>query len=247
MLKSKVVLVTGSSKGLGREISTKMAAYGASVIITYLSDEEGAKGTLREIQEYGNRAICLQLNVCDEESVKCMFYEVEKYFGKIDILVNNAGRGVPDTIEKIGLEEWNRTISINLTGTFLCTKYSLPLFKKANGGRIINVSSVAGLTGGSFGPHYGASKAGLIGLTKSCARDLAKNNITVNVIAPGPIESEMTQSLDEEVLKKIIEGTPLARTGKMSEIAEMVCLLSNPKVGFITGQTIVIDGGRCMI
>lgn len=247
MFKDRVIIVTGSSKGIGREIALKMAEYGANVVITYCNDFHSANQTLSRIQEKGNRALCLKLDVTKEESVIGMYKEIDREFSRIDVLINNAGIGVPNSIENIDLNTWNKTIETNITGAFLCTKYALPLFKASGGGHIVNISSVAGLTGGSFGPHYGASKAGLIGLTKSCARDLAKYNINVNAIAPGPIDSDMTDSLSDEVLAKIIDGTPLGRVGKMSEVAELTCLLSNANVGFITGQTIVVDGGRYMI
>ncbi|NEU27838.1 3-oxoacyl-ACP reductase FabG [Paenibacillus polymyxa] len=243
---NRVALVTGSSRGIGEEIIRKLSESDMDVVITYHSNKQQATHLLDTIKKNNRNGLLVQLDLRDESSILRAFEEIEKYYGKLDILVNNAGIGVPQPIEQLTLEEWNHTLTINLTGAFLCTKYAIPLLKKSEEGRIINISSVAALTGGSFGPHYGASKAGLIGLTKSSARELAKYNISVNVIAPGPIASEMTDSLNDAVMEGIIGNTPLGRLGKKSEVAELVLQLANPKIGYLTGQTIVMDGGRYM-
>jgi len=247
MLTGKVSLITGSSRGIGRAIALRMAEYGADVIVTYCSSEEKAWGVKESIEKHGHNCSLLRLNVCDEESVKQAFDGIMKKYGKLDVLVNNAGEGRPIHFEEMTFEQWNYNIRLNLTGTFLCIKHSIPLFKNADDGRIVNISSVAGLTGGAFGPGYAAAKAGIIGLTKSAARDLAKYGISVNAVAPGPIASEMTDSLDKKVVNQIIDATPQKRLGRFEEVAELVSQLVNPKIGYITGQTIVIDGGRYMI
>lgn len=246
MLSGRIVLVTGSSRGLGFSIAKKLAEYNATVIMTYNRSKDEAQANFETVKGLSNKSLLMQLDVCSQESIELVFKTIDEQFGHLDILVNNAGLGIPIPLEDIDLGEWNYTINTNLTGPFLCTKYAVPLFQKASGGRIVNITSVAGLTGGSFGPHYGASKAGLIGLTKSTARDLAKYNITVNAIAPGPLESEMTDSLDKNIISKIMDSTPIKRFGKMDEVAEMVCQIVNPKIDYITGQTITIDGGRYM-
>lgn len=247
MFENLVAVVVGSSRGIGKEIAIRMAEYGANIVVTYHYSKDKAIETCDYIRKIGRMVLPLNIDLSEDESIKTFFNHIDNYFGHIDILVNNAGIGIPKDIESISLEDWNKTLNINLTGPFLCTKYSLPLFKKVNGGRIINVSSVAGLTGGSFGPHYGATKAGIIGLTKSTARELAKYNILVNAVAPGPIQSEMTNSLSEKIISQIVENTPMKRIGQNIEVAEFVCQLANPKINYITGQTIVIDGGRYMI
>lgn len=247
MLDNKVVLVTGSSRGIGKEIALRMAHYGAKVILTYCSNKDEALKVHEQIGQLGSKSILCHLKVDHVDSVISLFKTIDEEFGKLDIVVNNAGVGVPIPMEDLSLEKWNEIVGINLTGPFMCTKYALPLLKKSGDGRIINISSVAGLTGGSFGPHYGATKAGLIGLTKSTARDLAKYGISVNAVAPGPIQSEMTDSLDQSVVEKIINATPHGRMGQMSEVAELVCQLTNPHINYITGQTIIVDGGRYMI
>ncbi|MHB8062815.1 MAG: SDR family NAD(P)-dependent oxidoreductase [Ruminiclostridium sp.] len=247
MLNAKVALVTGSSRGIGCVIARRMAEYNADVILTYHSSEEKAVEVKESIGKTGNKCSMVQMDVRDETSVKQAFEYIMKEYGKLDILVNNAGEGHPIPFEDMSINEWNDIVSLNLTGTFMCMKHSIPHLRKAGGGRIINISSVAALTGGAFGPGYAATKAGIIGLTKSAARELAKYGISANVVAPGPIESEMTDSLDKDVMNQIIDATPLKRLGRVQEVAELVCQLANPNIDYITGQTIVLDGGRYMI
>lgn len=246
MLQNKVALVTGSSKGIGEAIVQRLAEYHASVAIAYHTNQRQGEALLEQLLLKGADVQLVQLNVKDEESLARAFRQIEERYGKLDILVNNAGLGIPKPLEELSLEEWSNTMEVNLTGAFLTIKHAVPLLKQSNDGRIINISSVAALTGGSFGPHYGASKAGLIGLTKNAARELAKYNISVNAIAPGPIASEMTDSLRPEAMKAILDSTPLHRLGEMREVAELVCQLANPRIGYITGQSIVMDGGRYM-
>ncbi len=247
MLAGKVALITGSSRGIGQEVALRMAEHGAHVIVTYHASYEKAFKVRQMVESFGHEASLLQLDVCDDKSVQKVFREINTSYGRLDILVNNAGGGKPVAFEELSLEDWNNSLNLNLTGVFLCTKYAIPLLKKSSEGRIINMSSVAGLTGGAFGPHYASTKAGIIGLTKSAARELGRFGISVNAVAPGPIESEMTDSLEKDVIRNIINATPQNRLGKMSEVAEIVCQLANPSVGYINGQTIVVDGGRYMI
>ncbi|WP_176124734.1 SDR family NAD(P)-dependent oxidoreductase [Clostridium felsineum] len=247
MLNNRVVFVTGGASEIGRGISQRIAEYGAQVILSYNSSKKKAEQTQKNIIDIGGKVDIIKMNVNNEESVKEVFDYIKNKYGKLDSLINNAGIAKPICFEEVSIEEWNNHIITNLTGPFLCIKYAIDLMKKSNNGKVINISSVAALTGGSFGPHYAASKSGLIGLTKSAAKELAKYGITANVIAPGPIESYMTDSLSKESLDKIIGSTPQMRLGKITEVAEIVCQLLNPNINYINGQTIVIDGGRYMI
>lgn len=247
MLSGKVVLITGSSRGIGSAIAERMAEYGADVVVTYHSSEAKANEVKRSVDKHGSNSTLLRMDVCDEASVKQVLMYIKNKYGRLDALVNNAGEGRPVSFESTDYEIWNNIVQLNLTGVFLCIKHSIPLLKESGDGRIVNISSVAGLTGGAFGPGYAATKAGIIGLTKSAARELADYGISVNAVSPGPIDSEMTDSLDEGVINAIIGATPQRRFGKPSEVAELVSQLVNPNIGYITGQTIVIDGGRYMI
>lgn len=247
MLYGKVALVTGSSKGLGSKIAEVLSDYGANVIITYKSDKDNALDLQKRLLDNDGK-VCVQfLDVTNEKSIKYVVDFIEKEFGRLDILINNAGIGCPCSFEDTTETIWDEHFNINLKGPFLCIKNSLKLLKESGDGRIVNVSSVAALTGGSFGPHYSASKAGLIGLTKSAAKELGKYGISVNVVAPGPIRSEMTDTLNGDTLNGILKATPLGRFAESGEVAEVICQLFNPKLNYITGQTIVVDGGRYMI
>lgn len=247
MLNGKTVLITGGSRGIGKSICIKLASYRANVIIGYRSQESKAEEICNSMIANGLNAEILKIDVNDIDSIMCSMEYIEKKYAKLDALVNNAGIGVPSSYENLDPEAWQETIQTNLTGPFLTTKFAIELLKKSQDGRIVNISSVAALTGGAFGPHYAGTKAGLIGITKSAARELGKYGIKANVIAPGPIESDMTDSLSPAVMNEIIKSTPLGRVGKAEEIAEMVCQLLNPNMGYITGQTLVVDGGRYMI
>lgn len=247
MLKGCVGFLTGGTSTLGQEILLKLTEYRAEIIFTYNKNEKLATELVERISKAGGNAKAVQLDLLDKSAISKVFHDISDTYGKLDFLINNVGLGTCKPTEEISLEEWNETIAINLTAPFLCSQESIRLFKKNNKGKIINISSVAGVTGGSFGAHYGSTKAGLIGLTKSLARDYGKYGITTNAIAPGPIESEMTDSLGKEVIDSILNATPQRRLGKAYEVAETVCQMLNPNINYINGQTIVIDGGRYMV
>jgi len=243
-LEGKNALVTGSSRGLGQEISLELARQGASLILAdIISPEETAKG----IERIGSRCLPIQADVSDETSVKGMVEKAISEFGKIDILVNNAGitqTGFGPT-EDAPVEEWDRVIRVNLRGTFLCSKYVGKQMIGKGGGTIINIASTAGFTGVPRAPAYCASKAGVILLTKSLALEWAKHNIRINAIAPHYLETELTKGIrtSEKVYDGLMRQIPMKRFGKIEEIIGTVLLLSSSASSYITGSVIVIDGG----
>lgn len=247
MFKDCIAFLTGGSSFLGRDIAIRLAQYGAHVIFTYNSNEVKAQEVLAMITASGGSGEALKLDLQSEKSITEVFDSIREKHNKLDFLINNAGIGTPVPTQSLSLSEWEKHMFLNLTAPFLCIKNAIEMLKKTGHGKIVNISSVAALTGGSFGPHYAASKAGLIGLTKSIAREYGRYGITANVIAPGPIRSDMTDSLGDHVINKILEATPQGRLGESSEVSEIVCQLLNPNVNYITGQTIVVDGGRYMI
>ncbi|MBY9077388.1 SDR family oxidoreductase [Paenibacillus sp. HN-1] len=247
MLKNCIVVLTGGTSFLGSEIAIRLAQEGAHIIFTYLEQHQKGKEVIEKIYACGGSGEMVKVNLLDADEVHACFDFIQEKHGLIDVLINNAGIGEPEQTDRLSIEKWNKHLSLNLTAPFLCIQRSIDMLKKSHYKKIINISSVAALTGGSFGAHYAASKAGLIGLTKSIAKDYGKWGITANVVAPGPIQSEMTDSLGTEVLTKLMDATPQGRLGLPQEVSELVCQLINPKVNYITGQTIVIDGGRYMV
>jgi 3-oxoacyl-[acyl-carrier protein] reductase len=240
-LKDKIVLVTGASGGIGRGISIALAKKGAFVIVSYVHDKEGAKETYDSVIKAGGSAITVQCDISAFNSAKKLAEFIGKRFSRVDILVNNAGITKDRTLKNMTKEEWNEVIATNLTGMFNITKNVLPLIP--NGGRIINISSVVGILGNFGQCNYAASKAGVIGFTKSLAKELSKYGITVNAIAPGFIDTKMTSSIPKEVREHIISSIPLKRFGKPEEIANTVAFLASDEAGYITGTTIRVDGG----
>jgi len=246
MLAGKVAIVTGGSRGIGRAISVTLAQAGADVAIFYAGNQAAAEETLTQIQQAGRQGIALQVNVADAEQVEAAIKQVTTTWGKIDILVNNAGITRDNLLMRMKEEEWDQVINTNLKGVFLCTKaVTRPMMKQRNG-RIINISSVVGVMGNPGQANYVAAKAGVIGLTKSTAKELASRNITVNAIAPGWIETDMTADLGDEVHKQMLATIPLGRPGSAQEIAEAVKFLASDAAGYITGQTLHVDGGMVM-
>ncbi|HZK57803.1 MAG TPA: 3-oxoacyl-[acyl-carrier-protein] reductase [Clostridia bacterium] len=245
-LKGKTVLVTGGSRGIGKAVALAFAKEGANVIINYISDEEGATDVIKEIKDFNVEGLAVRANVSKIEEVNRMIGEIEENFGGIDILVNNAG------ITKDGLfigmkeEDWDRVIEINLKGVFLCTKAVIRKMIKQKHGRIINISSVVGVIGNPGQVNYCASKAGVIGFTKSLAREVASRNITVNAIAPGFIETDMTEVLPQDIKEGIVGTIPMKRYGKPEDVANTIVFLGSGKAGYITGQIIHVDGGMAM-
>ena len=244
-LKNKVVLITGSSRGIGKAIALRLAKEGANIAVNYLKNRNKAEKVAMEARKYGVEAKIYQADVSNYQQVEEMVRKIVEDFNTIHILVNNAGI-IPQhySIFDIPLEEWEKILAVNLTGVFNCTKAVVPVMIKNREGKIINISSVAGKMGGTVGPHYAASKAGIIGMTFSLAQELLKYNITVNAIAPGPIETEMVQSISEERRKIILSRVPMGRFGKTEEVAEAVIFLI--KCDYVTGEVIDINGGYYM-
>lgn len=246
MLNGKVALVTGASRGIGREIAKTLAEYGAAVIVNYNGSKEKAEEVVAEIKEKGGNAVSYQCSVAEENSCKTMIDEMLKQFGHIDILVNNAGITRDNLLLKISEEDFDDVIDTNLKGTFHTMKCMYRAFLKQRGGRIINLSSVSGVLGNAGQANYAASKAGVIGLTKSIARELASRNVTVNAVAPGFIDTDMTQAMPESAKEATVAQIPLKRVGQPKEIAEVVAFLASDKAAYITGQVISVDGGMAI-
>jgi 3-oxoacyl-[acyl-carrier protein] reductase len=246
MLKDKIAIVTGASRGIGRETALTLASYGATVIVNYNGSKEKAEEVVKEIQESGGQAKAIQGNVADSAAMKQMADEVKKEFGRIDILVNNAGITKDNLLMAMKEEDFDAVIDTNLKGAFLCMKHVIRIMMKQRYGRIINMSSVSGVMGNAGQINYCASKAGLIGMTKSLAREVGSRGITVNAVAPGYIDTEMTQGLPDEVKAGFIETIPLKRMGQTKDIAETVAFLASDRASYITGQTISVDGGMHM-
>lgn len=246
MLKGKVAVVTGASRGIGRQTAVTLAKYGAAVIVNYCGSKDKAEDVVREITEAGGCASAYQGDVSDFEVAKEMMTTVKKEFGAIDILVNNAGITKDNLILKMSEEEFDKVIEVNLKGAFNCMKHVSRIMLKQRSGHIINMSSVSGVMGNPGQVNYCASKAGIIGMTKSLARELGSRGITVNAIAPGFIETEMTDVLPDDVKEGLLTTIPLKRMGKTEDIAETVAFLASDKASYITGQTISVDGGMGM-
>ena len=245
-LKDKVAIVTGASRGIGRAVALALAREGAAVVVNYASNEKAALETLSLIGEAGGRAVVHQADVSDWEACESLVRTALDNFGKVDILINNAGITRDNIVARMKREEWQAVLDANLTGAFNLVRAAMrPLLKQKSGGRIINISSVVGLAGGAGQANYAAAKAGLIGLTKSLARELASRQITVNAVAPGFIDTEMTAALTAELKRNMLAQVPLGRAGDSAEVAELVLFLVMDG-GYITGQVIAIDGGLVM-
>ncbi len=246
MLEGKVALVTGASRGIGREIALTLARYGADVIVNYNGSEEKAAEVKAEIEKMGRRAETVQCSVADYDASGKMITDMLALFGHIDILINNAGITKDNLMIKMSEDDFDAVVDTNLKGTFNTIKHMYRAFIKQRWGRIINLSSVSGVLGNAGQANYAASKAGVIGLTKSLAKELASRNITVNAVAPGYIETDMTQAMSDSAKEAIIAQIPLKRAGQTKDIAEMVAFLASDKASYITGQVISVDGGMAI-
>ncbi|WNS77134.1 3-oxoacyl-[acyl-carrier-protein] reductase [Bacillus sp. DTU_2020_1000418_1_SI_GHA_SEK_038] len=245
-LEGKIALVTGASRGIGREIALELARQGADIAVNYSGSEERANGVVAEIKEMGRSAIAIQCDVSNSESVANMVKETIDAFGKLDILVNNAGITKDNLLMRMKEDEWDDVININLKGVFLCTKAVTRQMMKQRSGRIINISSIVGVSGNPGQANYVAAKSGVIGLTKTSAKELASRGITVNAVAPGFITTDMTDKLQEEVKEAMLKQIPLARFGEPSDIANVVVFLASEDSRYMTGQTLHVDGGMVM-
>ena len=246
MLKDKVALVTGASRGIGREIAQTLAAYGASVIVNYNGSKDRADEVVEMISAAGGKAIAVKADVAKAEEIARLFEEAQAAFGRIDILVNNAGITRDNLILKMSEEEYDTVLDTNLKGAFLCMKHAAKIMLRQKNGRIINISSISGIAGNAGQANYCAAKAGLIGLTKSLAKELGSRGITVNAVAPGFIDTEMTEKLSEQVKEGMLAQIPLKRAGSVKDIAEAVAFLASERAAYITGQTLSVNGGMAM-
>lgn len=246
MLEGKVALVTGASRGIGRETALTLAGCGAAVAVNYNGSKERADEVVKEIAANGGRAIAIQANVALPQDTEKLFDETLAAFGKVDILVNNAGITKDNLILKMSEEEYDAVLDTNLKGAFLCMKHAAKLMLKQRGGRIINIASISGVVGNAGQANYCAAKAGLIGLTKSLARELGSRGITVNAVAPGFIETDMTQKLPDQVKEGMLAQIPLKRAGSAKDVAQAVAFLASDGASYITGQTLQVNGGMNM-
>lgn len=246
MLSGKVALVTGAGRGIGREIALTLASYGADVIVNYNGSKEKADAVVEEIEKMGRKAVAAQCSVADFAACGEMITSMLAEFGHIDILVNNAGITRDNLVMKMTEEDFDAVMDTNLKGTFNTIKHMYRPFLKQRAGRIINLSSVTGVLGNAGQANYAASKAGVIGLTKSMARELASRNITVNAVAPGFIATDMTAAMTDAAKEATLAQIPLKRVGEPKDISEMVAFLASEKASYITGQVISVDGGMAI-
>lgn len=243
MLEGKAALVTGAGRGIGRAIALTLARYGADVAVNYSGSREQAEKTVEEIREMGRNAVAIQADVSKADDCERMFQEAAQQLGSVDILVNNAGITRDNLAVRMSEEEFDQVIQTNLKGSFLCMRLAGKRMMKKRYGRIVNISSITGVHGNAGQINYCAAKAGVIGMTKSLAKELAGRSITVNAVAPGYIDTEMTAVLPQKVKDAILAQIPQKRMGTPEDVAETVAFLASDKASYITGQTILVDGG----
>lgn len=246
MLDSKVALVTGGSRGLGRAIAVTLAKAGADVAILYAGNQSAAAETVAEIEGLGRKALAIQCDISDFEASKAAVEKVIETLGGVDILVNNAGITRDALVLSMKPEDFDRVVDTNLKGAFYMIKHVYSHLMKKRAGRIINISSVAGIMGNAGQANYASAKAGMIGLTKSVAKELAARGITCNAVAPGFIETDMTEVLSDKVKEAALASIPMRKMGKPADVANLVLFLASPNAGYLTGEVIKIDGGLCI-
>lgn len=242
----RVAVVTGGGRGIGRAIAVRLAREGANVAVSYRSNDEAAEETAAMVRQAGVECGLFKGDVSSAEDVEAVFKGVKEAFGRLDILVNNAGLTRDNIMLRMKEDEFDEVLRTNLKGTYLCTRAVLRTMVRARWGRIVNISSVVGLVGNAGQANYAASKAGIIGFTKSVAREVAQRGITANVVAPGYVETELTGVLSEEVKEQIRGQIPAGRIGEPEEIAGVVAFLAGEEAGYVTGQTLAVDGGMVM-
>ncbi len=242
----KIALVTGAGRGIGRAIAVSLAEAGMHVIVNYNSSEAGAAAAVKEITEAGGSASTYQCDVSDYEDSKKMIDEVVKEYGRIDVLVNNAGITKDNIIMRMSEEDFDDVLRVNLKSAFNTTKHLSRYLLKQRSGRIINISSVSGVLGNAGQANYSASKAGIIGLTKSTARELAPRGVTCNAVAPGFIDTDMTMAMNDAAKNTMVSQIPLGRIGEASDVAYLVAFLASEQAGYITGQVFSVDGGMAI-
>lgn len=243
MFKDQVVLVTGGTRGIGRAISLEFAKKGAKLVVNYTSSEEKAKALVEELEALGCEAIAVQADVSKDEEAQRLTSEAVKKFGRIDVLVNNAGITRDNLLIRMKESDWDDVMNVNLKGTFLMSKAVGKLMLKQRSGVMVNLTSVVGIMGNAGQANYSASKAGVIGLTKSLAREFASRGVRVNAVAPGYILTDMTSVLSEDAISNFASQIPLSRPGTPEDVAKVVCFLSSQDSAYMTGQVIHVDGG----
>ncbi len=245
-LTGKTAVVTGGSRGIGKAVALKLAELGANIVVNYTKNPEKAQEVIKTIEGMGLKAMAIKADVSNSAEVDELFRRVEENFSTIDILVNNAGITRDTLLVKMKEEDWDNVISINLKGTFNCTKAVIKKMMKQRSGKIVNIASVIGVTGNAGQSNYGASKAGIIGFTKSIAKEVGSRGINVNAVAPGFIETDMTDILSEEIKDNLLTNIPLKQLGKPEDVANTVAFLCREDSKYITGQVINVDGGMVM-
>ncbi|WP_196599499.1 3-oxoacyl-[acyl-carrier-protein] reductase [Pectinatus frisingensis] len=246
LLDGKVALITGASRGIGRAIALSLSAAGAAVAVNYAGNAAAAEAVYSEIIKNGGRAIIIKADVSDAAAVDAMIEKVIAEYGTIDILINNAGITKDTIVARMKQQDWTAVINTNLSGVFNCCKPAAKLMMKKRAGKIVNMASVVGLTGNIGQANYAAAKAGVIGFTKSLARELAARGITVNAVAPGFISTDMTAVLSDKARENILNGIPLKKMGSPEDVADAVLFLVSGRADYITGQVINVDGGMVM-
>ncbi|ELC8424099.1 TPA: 3-oxoacyl-[acyl-carrier-protein] reductase [Clostridium perfringens] len=246
MLKDKVAIVTGGTRGIGRAIALKLADHGANIVINYRNSDKEAEELKAILEEKGVKVLAVKCDISNFEDSKNLMDKCKEVFGKIDILVNNAGITKDTLIMRMKEEDFDNVIDVNLKGTFNCAKHASAIMLKQRFGKIINMTSVVGIAGNAGQVNYAASKAGVIGLTKSLAKELGSRGITVNAVAPGFINTDMTASLSEKVKEEASKNIPLKRLGDPEDVANLVRFLASDAANYITGQVINVDGGMVM-
>jgi len=242
-LSGSVALVTGASRGIGAVIARRLAEAGVKVGVNYLSSPESAEEVVSSIISAGGEALLVEGDVAQEEPAKSTIQQVVSHWGRIDILVNNAGINRDRLLLRMNTDDWDQVIQVDLRGAFLCTRFVMPHLIKQRSGRIVNISSVVGISGNPGQANYAAAKAGLIGFTKSVAREVASRNVTVNALAPGYITTGMVEKLSEDAREKILSRIPMGRFGVAEDVSEAVVFLCSNGASYITGEVLTIDGG----